>query len=32
MFTGGNVTLMVAEVDRAVSFYTDTLGLTAEVQ
>jgi catechol 2,3-dioxygenase-like lactoylglutathione lyase family enzyme len=27
MYTAGNVTLMVADFNRAVSFYTDTLGL-----
>ena len=32
MFTGGNVTLMVADFDRAVSFYTGTLGLTLKVR
>ena len=28
MFSGCNVTLMVSDFNRAVSFYTDTLGLT----
>jgi catechol 2,3-dioxygenase-like lactoylglutathione lyase family enzyme len=27
MFTGGNVTLMVSDFNRAVRFYTETLGL-----
>ncbi len=27
MYTGGNLTIMVADVDRAVRFYTETLGL-----
>jgi catechol 2,3-dioxygenase-like lactoylglutathione lyase family enzyme len=28
MFTDSNVTLMVADMDRAVAFYTETLGFT----
>ncbi len=28
MITGGNATIFVADMDRAVRFYTDTLGLT----
>lgn len=32
MYTGGNVTLMVANFDRAISFYTDTLGLKLKVR
>jgi catechol 2,3-dioxygenase-like lactoylglutathione lyase family enzyme len=32
MYTAGNVTLMVADFNRAVSFYTDTLGLTLQAR
>jgi catechol 2,3-dioxygenase-like lactoylglutathione lyase family enzyme len=28
MFNGGNVTIYVTDMDRAVAFYTDTLGLS----
>ena len=32
MYTAANVTLMVADFNRAVSFYTDTLGLTLKAR
>ncbi|MBV9579369.1 MAG: VOC family protein [Chloroflexi bacterium] len=32
MYTSGNVTLMVSDFNRAVSFYTDTLGLTLKAR
>jgi len=32
MYTAGNVTLMVSDFNRAVSFYTDTLGLTLKAR
>jgi len=32
MYEGGNVTLMVSDFNRAVSFYTDTLGLTLKAR
>jgi catechol 2,3-dioxygenase-like lactoylglutathione lyase family enzyme len=32
MYTAGNVTLMVSDFNRAISFYTDTLGLTLKTR
>src|SRR5579864_1997048 len=32
MYTSGNVTLMVADMDRAVGFYVDKLGLELKVR
>ena len=32
MYTAANVTLMVSDFNRAVSFYTDTLGLTLKAR
>jgi catechol 2,3-dioxygenase-like lactoylglutathione lyase family enzyme len=32
MFTAGNVTLMVADFNRAIGFYTHTLGLTLKAR
>src|SRR5690348_14315708 len=32
MYTGGNLTIMVSNFDRAVRFYTETLGLTLKMR
>ena len=32
MYTSGNVTLMVADMDRTVEFYVDKLGLELKVR
>ncbi len=32
MYTGGNLTVMVSDFDRAVRFYTETLGLTLKTR
>ena len=32
MYTGGNLTVMVSDFDRAVRFYTETLGLTLKMR